>query len=148
VDFINQLNADWVKASRRLSPQILTELLETTGKQYSALIQIQDMETDAVFSVAWAGEETSKNWFHIAREYTEKWHHQQQIRDAVGKPGIMTRELFLPFIETLLRGLPHTYRNTDAPTGTSIGIRIILEEPAEWYLIKNENDWKIKTSFG
>ncbi|WAC13877.1 maleylpyruvate isomerase N-terminal domain-containing protein [Dyadobacter pollutisoli] len=147
VAFLNQFNADWIKAFKRISPKLLTELLETTGKQYSDLMQVQEMDTDAVFSVAWAGEETSKNWFHIAREYTEKWHHQQQIRDAVDKPGIMTRELFLPFIETLLRGLPHTYRDTDAAPGTGIHIQIDLEGPMEWYLVRQENHWEITTEF-
>ena len=41
----------------------------------------------AIFSVAWAGESESENWFDVARDYTERWHHQQQIRDAVGRPG-------------------------------------------------------------
>jgi hypothetical protein len=35
--------------------------------------------------VAWAGEAESKNWFHVARDYSEKWHHQQQIREAVSQ---------------------------------------------------------------
>jgi hypothetical protein len=29
-------------------------------------------------------------WLDIAREYTERWHHQH-IRDAVGKPGLKGR---------------------------------------------------------
>ncbi|MEO6286036.1 MAG: maleylpyruvate isomerase family mycothiol-dependent enzyme [Dyadobacter sp.] len=147
VGFLNQLNADWVHASRRLSPQVLTDLLETTGAQYSELMQTQEMDTDAIFSVAWAGEQISKNWFHIAREYTEKWHHQQQIRDAVGQPGIMTRELFSPFIETLLRGLPHTYRNTNASLGTGIHIQITLEGSMDWYLVRHQDRWEIAKEF-
>src|SRR5690349_14941944 len=31
VDFLNDLNADWVKATKRLSPEILIELLESTN---------------------------------------------------------------------------------------------------------------------
>ena len=94
VDYLNKLNADWVTATKRLSPQILTDLLEITGKKYSDHMMNAHMNIQAPISVAWAGEEHSVNWFHIAREFTEKWHHQQQIRDAVGKPGIMTRKNF------------------------------------------------------
>jgi hypothetical protein len=169
VAYLNQLNADWVKAARRMSPAVLTELLETTGKQYSQIMAGQDLHTDAPFSVAWAGESTSKNWFHIAREYTEKWHHQQQIRDAVcidavcidavcidavgidavggdavSKTGIMTERLFFPMIETFLMGLPHTYRYTDAPEGTSICINITLAETLERHLVKRLDGWKIE----
>ncbi|WP_353720389.1 maleylpyruvate isomerase N-terminal domain-containing protein [Dyadobacter sp. 676] len=143
VTYLNLLNADWVKAAGRISPALLTELLEITGKWYSAIIAQQDLAADAIFPVSWAGETVSENWFHIAREYTEKWHHQQQIRDAVGKPGIMTPRLFRPLIETFLRGLPHTYRNTRAPEGTTVRIGIRLEETFEWFVVKTEEGWKI-----
>ncbi|MCF2490914.1 maleylpyruvate isomerase N-terminal domain-containing protein [Dyadobacter sp. CY347] len=93
VGFLNKLNNDWVNATKRLSPAVIIDLLESTGKEYSLIMAEQDLEREAKFSVAWAGEQTSKNWFHIAREYTEKWHHQQQIREATGKQGIITKEL-------------------------------------------------------
>jgi uncharacterized protein (TIGR03083 family) len=143
VAYLNQLNADWVKATKRLSPRVLTELLESTGREYSAYMASLDGDDTAIFSVAWAGEQTSRNWFHIAREYTEKWHHQQQIREATGKPGIMTKELFHPFISTLLRALPHTYRNTSAPENTTV--RIIVESGigGEWTLRYNNSTWVI-----
>lgn len=148
VAYLNELNAEWVKACRRVSPALLTELLESTGTQYSSIIQQQDLDADSIFSVAWAGEAVSKNWFHIAREYTEKWHHQQQIRDAVGttasREGIMTPRLFRPLIETFLRGLPHTYRHTRAPAGTTVHISVMLHEPLEWYLVKTSTGWMIE----
>jgi hypothetical protein len=143
VAYLNQFNAEWVSACKRMSYQLITELLESTGRQYSDIMLQQDPDVDAIFSVAWAGEETSKNWFHIAREYTEKWHHQQQIREATGHPGILTEELFIPFIDTLLRGLPHTYRNTTSPPGTVIRISIVLNEPVSWYLLRSESAWTI-----
>jgi hypothetical protein len=41
------------------------------------------LDPDAAgLAAAWAGETDSRNWFDVAREYTEKWHHQQQLRDA------------------------------------------------------------------
>lgn len=146
VAYLNQLNADWVKATKRMSPQVLIEWLEITGKQYSNYLTTLDPDAPAIFSVAWAGEEVSKNWFHIAREFTEKWHHQQQIREAVGKRGIMTRELFYPFIETLIQGLPHTYRNTLAKDGTTIEITIDNEVGGTWYLSSMNNKWSVGTS--
>ena len=148
VAYLNQLNADWVKACKRMSPALLTELLESTGKQYTELMQRQDLDADAIFSVSWAGESVSKNWFHIAREYTEKWHHQQQIRDAVGQPGIMTPRLFRPLIETFLRGLPHTYRHTQAPERTAVRIAVAADETFEWFLVKTADQWVISETFG
>lgn len=147
VAYLNQLNADWVKACKRMSPALLTDLLENTGKQYSEIMSRQDLEAVAVFSVSWAGESVSKNWFHIAREYTEKWHHQQQIRDAVKQHGIMTPRLFRPVIETFLRGLPHTYRDTQAPIGTAVRIAVAPDETFEWFLVKTADQWVISETF-
>jgi uncharacterized protein (TIGR03083 family) len=136
VDFLNELNASWVKAMRRVSPQLLTELLETTGKQYSEIMAAADLFAPAPFSVAWAGEEESVNWFHISREYTEKFHHQQQIREAVGKQGIITAQLFYPCVDTFMRGLPHAYRTVIANTGALIQITITGEAGGNWFLFK------------
>jgi hypothetical protein len=46
---------------------------------------------EAPFGVAWAGETRSANWLDTGREYTERWHHQMQIRDAVGAPPLLER---------------------------------------------------------
>lgn len=83
VSFLNRLNADWITATKRLSPATLIELLAFSGKRYHDHLSTLDSFSKAVFPVAWAGEAESKNWFHISREYTEKWHHQQQIREVV-----------------------------------------------------------------
>lgn len=143
VDYLNQLNADWVKATKRLSPQVLTGLLEITGKQCSAYWQQADLFSDAIFSVAWAGEQTSKNWFHIAREYTEKFIHQQQIREAVGKQDLFTKDLFYPFIDTFMRALPYTFRNTAAETGTTVQVTVSSDIGGSWFVSKSETAWML-----
>ena len=68
--------------------------------------------------MSWAGETRSANWFHTARELTERWHHQQQIRLAVGRPGIMTRELYHPVLDCFMRALPFAYRDQTREPGT------------------------------
>ncbi|MFL5810623.1 MAG: maleylpyruvate isomerase N-terminal domain-containing protein, partial [Flavisolibacter sp.] len=105
IDFLNRLNADWVKALKRASPQILIFLLEMTGQPFCKYFESLNLNEKSVLTVDWAGETESKNWMEIAREYTEKWLHQQQIRDAVGKPGLMTRELYYPFIDIFMLAL-------------------------------------------
>ena len=130
-------------AYKRVNPSLLIEQLETTGKQFCEYISVLDPYEDAVFPVAWAGEKISKNWFHIAREYTEKFLHQQQIRDAVGKPGLMTKELFYPFMDTFMCGLPHTYKNLHAEDGTAIQVNITTRMGGTWYLNRRDNSWKL-----
>lgn len=143
VSWLNQLNADWVKASKRISPQVMIMLHELTGKFVSDYYTSVDLDAPAIFAVSWAGEEESKNWFHIAREYTEKWLHQQQIRDAVNKPGILNSTYFLPFMETVLRGLPYTFRDVQAAEGTCIQILIRIEDEESWFLTMKNECWHL-----
>lgn len=145
VAFLNELNGIWVKALKRMSPPVLTELLAHTGAVYAEQMQRLDPWENALFSVAWAGEEVSSNWFHIAREYTEKFHHQLQIREAVGQTdALMTPTLFYPFINTLMRGLPHAYRNTEAPAGTIVQVGITGDAGGSWHLIRDDQQWLLQ----
>jgi len=142
VSYLNRLNADWVKAMRRVSPQTLIEFLQFAQKPMIDYYKSLDLQAPAMFSVAWAGENESKNWFHIAREYTERWHHQQQIRDAVQQDGIMSRTFFYPMIDTLLRALPFAYRNAVAAEGTSVHVTITGEAGGSWTLQTLEGRWE------
>ncbi|MFT3676920.1 MAG: maleylpyruvate isomerase family mycothiol-dependent enzyme [Chitinophagaceae bacterium] len=145
VAFLNELNGIWVKALKRMSPPVLTDLLAHTGAAYAEQMQRLDPWENALFSVAWAGEEISSNWFHIAREYTEKFHHQLQIREAVGQTdALMTPALFYPFINTLMRGLPHAYRNTEAPAGTIVQVSITGDAGGSWHLIRDDQQWLLQ----
>lgn len=147
VAFLNQLNMTWATATKRLSPAVLIQLLTTTGKQYSEHLQSLNPFENAIFSVAWAGQETSLNWFHIAREYTEKFLHQQQIRNAVGKQALFTKELFYPFINTFMQALPHAYRNVAAENDTIVTLIVNTEIGGQWSIIKKENEWEFIESF-
>ncbi len=141
VSFLNRLNMTWTAATNRLSPRVLIELLAVTGKQYTAHLQQLDPFTNAVFPVAWAGQETSPNWFHIAREYTEKFLHQQQIRDAVNKQGLMTKELYYPFLDTFMYALPYTFSNTEAAEDTTVTVIISTDIGGQWNITKTATEW-------
>jgi hypothetical protein len=102
----------------------------------------------APYGVSWAGEEKSTNWFDTAREYTERWHHQQQIRLAVGhpgvaEPGILTRELYHPVLDCFMRALPFTYHNVSAPEGTAIRITVSGECGGSWNLLRGDTAWAL-----
>jgi len=144
VDFINQMNAEFVNTAKRWSPQLLIELLEQTGPIHAKLLADLDPFKKAIFSVAWAGEKESYNWFHVAREYTEKYHHQLQIREAVNKTAaIMTPELYTPFMKTLFLGLPHLLRNHTAPAYAIIAVEIEGEIGVVQYLQYNHQRWNL-----
>ena len=143
--YLNRLNAEWVQAARRLSPAVLTDLLERTGNEYCDYLDTLDPDAPAAFSVAWAGETESANWFHLAREYTEKWHHQQQIRLATGRGAdeLFSKNLFTPLIDTLLRALPHHYRDVPGYDGDLLRVTITGEGGGDWFLAREAGAWHL-----
>lgn len=143
VTYLNDLNTIWVLAYKRISPRLLVHMLESTGREYIECLKKLEPFEKAMFSVAWAGETESQNWFHIAREYTEKWHHQQQIREALGlQHALMTEELFSPCIDTFMRALPHAYQQTEAEVGALIKVEITGEGGGIWFIEKTMGGWR------
>lgn len=143
LEFLNRLNADWEKATRRLSPTVLLELIEWADKQLANLFESLDPFDPAIFPVAWAGESQSQNWMDVARDYTEKWHHTQQIFEAAGRPSTITeRRLFHPCLDTFMRVLPFTYRNAPAEVGATVVVTVTGEAGGNWYVERGDDGWR------
>jgi len=141
--FINRLNEEGVSLYRRLSPAVLISLMEVATNLLAEYHAARDPHAQAPLGVNWAGEDKSANWFDTAREFTERWHHQQQIRLAVDKPGTMTRELYYPVLDCFLRALPFTYCAVSAKPGTYVQINVSGECGGSWYLYRAEETWQI-----
>lgn len=142
VAFINQRNADWVVATRRLSPRVLCDLMRVTGDQVNEFIQTLDMRQMGN-PVNWAGPDAAPVWLDVAREFTERWHHQQHIRDAVGKPGA-TQPYFLgPVLATFVYALPRTYRDVAAGDGTLISLTINGAAGGAWSVAREAGAWQL-----
>src|SRR6202165_405680 len=110
IALVNRLNAEGVTVYRRLSPRVLIDMMKSACEQSARFHESLDPFAPATFNVSWAGEDRSLNWFDTARELTERWHHQQQIRLATHRPGIMVPSLYHPVLDCFLRGLPNLYR--------------------------------------
>ncbi len=144
VKWLNRLNADWIQAAKRLSPEVLIMMHESTGPSVSSYYESLNPIDEAIFSVAWAGQNTSTNAMHLAREYTEKWHHQQQIRCAIGDVTLMNVQWSKPFWDTIMLGLPHTMRSVLAKEGTRI--RCIINGAGQWDLEYRSAVWSLNDS--
>jgi uncharacterized protein (TIGR03083 family) len=143
---INTLNAEGVRVYGSLCPEDLISRMEAASRELADYLQALDPFAPAVFPVSWAGEEQSPNWFHTAREFTERWHHQQQIRLAVNKLGIMTREFYFPVLDCFMRALPYTYRNVLAKPTSVAQFHISGECGGSWYLFRDADTWKLIAS--
>lgn len=143
VGFLNDLNAQWVTAAQRLSPRLLTDLMEFVEPPLAEHYLALDPWAPALFSVAWAGEAESQAWFDVARDLTERWHHQQQIRLAAGAPPLDDPQLSEPVFDAFLRALPYRYREADAPGGAALVVRIEGRRPYVYTLRRDGPAWTL-----
>lgn len=143
VGFLNGLNAEWVTAMRRVSPQLLTELLAWVEPPLAEHLAAVEPWAPATFGVAWAGEESSPGWFDVARELTERWLHQQQIRLAVGAQPLADPELSAAVFDTFLRALPHTFARRTAPPSTTLVLEVRGERDYTYTLERAEGGWRL-----
>lgn len=139
--FVDRLNAEGVALYSRLSADVLRALMTWASREYVAFHRQLDPTQPAVFAVSWAGEDTSLNWFDTARELTERWHHQAQIRLALNRPAFTTREVYHPVLDCFMRVLPHTYREVPAPDGSHVLFRVDGEAGGEWPLYRESSRW-------
>ena len=142
--FLDGLNADWVKAMQRASPALLLDLLAHTGRQVAAHFAALDLDAEAVFGVAWAGEESSRNWMHLARELSERFHHQQQIRRATGRPLLADPAIAGAALEVLLYGLRPAYASVEAPEGTAVAIDFSSPVDRRYSLVRRGGRWSVE----
>jgi len=140
---INSLNAEGVRQYSRLHPYELILKMEAASRESAEYHRALDPFGTAMFPVSWAGEEESANWFDTAREFTERWHHQQQIRLAVDKPSIMTREFYFPVLDCFMRALPYAYHSVAAHAGSLARFNISGECGGSWYLFRDSEDWNL-----
>jgi uncharacterized protein (TIGR03083 family) len=142
VSLIDTLNEVWVQATRRISQRLLCDLLRYAGTQVHAYFQTLDPHAVGD-PVSWAGPHSAPVWLDLAREYTERWLHQQHIREAVGKPGLGQPRLFAPVLDTFARALPHTYREVYAPPTTLVVLTITGGSGGRWFLWRGDDHWEL-----
>ncbi len=140
--FVNRFNDEWARAARRLSPRMLCDLLRISGFQLVTYFESLDL-SKLGGPVSWAGPEPAPVWLDVAREYTERWLHQQQIRDAVGKPCLTGRRFLAPVLATFVHALPFAFRGVDAEAGTSVHLQILGESGGDWTVRREEGRWTL-----
>jgi uncharacterized protein (TIGR03083 family) len=145
VALINGLNASGVSWGERLSPTLIVDLLAVTGEWLARHLASLDPDGPAHFPVAWAGESASLNWMDVAREYSEHWHHQMQIRVAVGAPPVLIGDPWIgPLLDVSARALPVSFEDRAAPDGSAIVLSVETNPVREWTLLRDGGRWVLK----
>ncbi|HET9494063.1 MAG TPA: maleylpyruvate isomerase family mycothiol-dependent enzyme [Chloroflexia bacterium] len=140
VTFLNRFNEDWVAVTRRLSTRLVVDLLKFSGPPLFDYLRSLD-QIAVGGGVGWAGLDRAPVWLDVAREYTERWLHQQHIRDAVGKPGLTERRFMGPVLAAFAFALPVAFLPAVQPPGTTVHMRITGEAGGDWSLVRNRESW-------
>jgi len=140
VAFLNNWNQEWVRVGRRISPPLLVNLLRLTGDQMNDYFRTLDPHILGG-AVSWAGSQPAPVWLDLAREYTERWHHQQHIRDAVGKPGFKEPRFFAPVLAAFARALPRALEPVTGPEGASVTLTVSGDSGGRWSAVWEAGAW-------
>lgn len=140
--WLDAFNQRWVEAARRISPPLLTELIDVAGRRFEEHIATLDPQAPGG-PVEWAsGSAPAPVWLDIAREYMERFVHQSQIRRACGRPPL-ARAFAEPVLRTAIHCLPLALAAANRPEGTAVAF---IADDDTWYLTRAGDGWNLGRS--
>ena len=141
--FLARVNQEFVDTAASWSPRVLIDLIGHLGPQLDELWAARDLDRLGM-SVSWAAPDVpAPVWLDVAREYTESCVHQQQVRDAAGRPGADDGEMVGAVIDTFLRAVPYTLRQRPEAAGTAVHIRVTGPGGGDWTARRAEGLWAL-----
>ncbi|MEU4841207.1 maleylpyruvate isomerase family mycothiol-dependent enzyme [Nocardia testacea] len=142
--YLERVNGEFVRAMRQCSPRMLIDLLAHLGPELDRIwAATADLAEPAQLNVSWVGPGGSPAWLDIAREYTEFWVHQQQIRDAVSRRGADEVALMRPVLVTFLHAVPWALRDRVRPGGTAVRFEITGPSGGCWSVVSDGTSWDL-----
>jgi uncharacterized protein (TIGR03083 family) len=139
---IEHANDEWVRATRRISPEILVEFLAITGLRVDAAFARLGLHEEGV-AVAWTGTGPSPYWLDIAREYAERWVHHQHIRLALGRTVLSGRHWLHPVLAAFMCAMPVAYESTSARAGTRVAVVVDGAAGGRWLVRRGSERWHL-----
>jgi len=141
--FLHRVNQEFVEVASRWSPRVLTDLLGHLGPQLDQFWASLDMDRLGE-AVSWAAPGVpAPAWLDVAREYTEYWVHQQQVRDAVGRPGASGERLVTPVIDTFVRAVPYALRHLAPAPGSRVQLEVTGRGGGTWTIRRQQVTWVV-----
>ena len=138
---LSGLNEAWVTTvAPSMSPRMVRETLAWLAAPTEE--HLGGLDPDALgAAISWAGEGRQPNWLDVAREYTERWVHQQQLREAVSRPGLEQPEFVGPVCETFARGVARVLPARTA--GTALLVRMHGPVEKAWTWVTAASGWQM-----
>jgi hypothetical protein len=119
---------------------MIVSLLGTTTPEVLAFWASVDLDLLGE-PVSWAGPAPAPVWLDCARDFTEYWIHQEQIRDATGRHDVDAPDEVHAVLDTFLRAVPYTLEGCPRPAGTSVAVQVDGPEGGRWSWRRGGDGW-------
>ena len=140
--WLNRFNQQWVDAAQRISPALLIELIDLAGRRFEEHLATLDLDATGG-PVPWAtGSDPAPVWLDVAREYMERYVHQQQIRDATGRPALGAA-FTAPVLATAAHALPRALDRVSRPAGTVVTFTAEGDGGGTWHVVRTAAGWEL-----
>lgn len=147
IGWIDDLQLEWVKAARRLSPPVVVDLLAWAAPQLVEMFAREDANALSA-PVAWAGPDPQPAWLDQLREVSEYWIHRQQLLEALGRPSDLRSDLVGPVLDGLRWAYPFRLHQIDGEPGDTVVLAITGPYAATWYLVATGEGWEFRSEPG
>jgi uncharacterized protein (TIGR03083 family) len=147
IAWLDDLQAEWVRAARRLSPRVVVGLLDWAGPQIAETMRGEDPRA-VTASVSWAGTGPVPAWLDQVRELSEYWIHRQQLLWALGRPSDLRADLAGPVLDGLRWAYPFRLGQVRAEPGDTVTISISGPVAVTWQLVATTTGWEYREEPG
>jgi uncharacterized protein (TIGR03083 family) len=147
IAWLDDMQAEWVRAARRLSPPLVVDLLRWAGPQLVDVLGRQDPRAPTGH-VTWAGPDPVPAWLDHGRELSEYWIHRQQLLQALGRPSDLRPDLLAPVLDVLRWAYPYRLEAVAARAGDSATVEVHGPVTATWHLVSDGTAWDFRLEAG
>jgi uncharacterized protein (TIGR03083 family) len=148
IAWLDDLQVEWVRAARRISPRLAVDLLAWTGPQVADAFRREDPRSRTA-QVSWASPDPVPVWLDQVREVSEHWIHRQQLLQALGRPSDLRPDVLGPVLDGLRWAYPYRLAAASAPEpGDTVTIGIEGPVEATWHLVADGPTWAFRAEPG
>lgn len=140
IAWLDDLQVEWVRAARRLSPRLVVELLAWTAPKLIETLQAESPQ-DGSARVSWAGPQPVPVWLDQLRELSEYWIHRQQLLQALDRPSDLDPVALRPILLAMRWAYPYRLGGVAAADGDTVRIVITGPVTEAWFLVASGDSW-------
>jgi uncharacterized protein (TIGR03083 family) len=147
IEWLDDLQIEWVHAARRLSSRLVADLLAWTGPQVVDALAAQDPD-ERTGRVSWAGPDPVPVRLDHVRELSERWIHRQQLLEAVGEPSDLDPIVLGPVLDGLRWAYPYRLDQVGGNVGDTVEITVSGPVEARWLVVATDSGWAFASTAG